>query len=69
MILQGIGLCHGIAGNGYSLLSLYRLTWDETHLRRAQHFGAFMAEHWQQLYEVPDWPASLYLVRARVTVV
>ena len=60
--LQGVGLCHGIAGNGYALLSLYQLTDDEMHLWRAQHFGAFMAEHWQQLYEVPDAPAALYLV-------
>ena len=60
--VQGVGLCHGIAGNGYSLLSLYRLTGDEAHLCRAQHFGAFAAEHWRQLYDVPDSPASLYLV-------
>ncbi len=62
LLPQGVGLCHGMAGNGYALLSLYRLTGDETHLRRAQHFGAFMAEHWRDLYEVPDAPAALYLV-------
>ena len=65
---QGVGLCHGIAGTGYALLSLYRLTRNETHLCRAQHFGAFAAEHWRQLYNVPDAPASLYLVRARIAV-
>ena len=62
--MQGVGLCHGVAGNGYALLSLYQLTGDGTHLQRAQHFGAFMAEHWQELYEVPDAPAALYLVRS-----
>ena len=50
-------------GTVTALLSLYRLTRDETHLRRAQQFGAFMAEHWDPLYEVPESPASLYLVR------
>ena len=28
-----VGLCHGVAGNGYSFLTLYRLTGDEGYLR------------------------------------
>ena len=60
--LQGVGLCHGIAGNAYSFLSLYRLTQDQLWLGRAQQFALFMAEHWRQLLPVPDEPFSLFEV-------
>ena len=30
---------------------------------RASQFGAYAAQHWQDLYETPDHPASLYEVR------
>lgn len=32
---KGYGLCHGISGNGYCLLSMYRYTKDEMWLKRA----------------------------------
>ena len=60
--LQGVGLCHGIAGNAYGFLSLYRLTQDQLWLGRTQQFALFMAEHWQQLLPVPDEPFSLFEV-------
>ena len=60
---QGLGLCHGISGNAYALLSAHRLTGDARRLRQAAHFGAFMAQHWQQLLSVPDRPLSLFEVR------
>ena len=60
--LQGVGLCHGISGNGYALLSHARATGDERQLRRALRFAQFAADHWKELYAVPDAPASLFEV-------
>lgn len=60
---QGCGLCHGISGNTYAFLSLYRITKDELYLRRASDFGTFMVKHWQELAAVPDNLLSLYEVR------
>ena len=60
--LQGVGLCHGIAGSGYALLSHGRATGDERQLRQAARFAQFAADHWQELCAVPDAPASLFEV-------
>lgn len=61
-LLQGVGLCHGIAGSGYALLSHGRATGDKRQLRRAARFALFAADHWRELYAVPDAPASLFEV-------
>ena len=58
--MQGVGLCHGISGNAYALLSAHRMTGDARRLRQASQFGAFMAQHWAQLLSVPDRPLSLF---------
>ena len=34
LLLKGNGLCHGVAGSGYALLSLYKHTRDPFHLER-----------------------------------
>lgn len=59
---QGLGLCHGISGNAYTLLSAYRCTGDERQFKRAVQYGLFMADHWQELLNVPNRPLSLYEV-------
>ena len=59
---QGLGLCHGISGNAYAFLSLYRVTKDEQYKSRAQQFAQFMVDHWKELKDVPDAPLSLYEV-------
>ncbi|KAI8477471.1 MAG: Lanthionine synthetase C-like protein [Monoraphidium minutum] len=60
MLTKGVGLCHGISGSGYALLSMYRATGEQRYLEMAQAFAVFAAERWQELYEEPDRPASLY---------
>jgi len=71
VLLKGNGLCHGIAGNGYAFLSLYRLTGNDTYLQRAIAFAALLnhshlqeriARHPDQqrmVNGVPDSPRSL----------
>lgn len=55
------GICHGIAGNGYVFLLLYRLTGDKKHLYRANKFGEFLfSNECIQGSRTPDNPYSLY---------
>jgi hypothetical protein len=61
--VQGVGLCHGISGNGFALLAMARSTGQPHYLRAARAFALYAAQHWQELYEVPDRPASLFEVR------
>ena len=35
LLKKGYGLCHGVAGNGFTFLQLYRLTGEPHHLHRA----------------------------------
>ena len=62
--VQGVGLCHGVSGNAYAFLSLFRATGDELHLARAQRLGLAAALTWRDVYSRPDRPASLFEVRA-----
>lgn len=61
-VAQGPGLCHGVSGNGYALLSAYRHTQDAHYLVRAVRFATWLAEHWQELYGYADRPLSLFEV-------
>uniref|UniRef100_A0A7S1JGL9 Uncharacterized protein n=1 Tax=Eutreptiella gymnastica TaxID=73025 RepID=A0A7S1JGL9_9EUGL len=60
LLRKGLGLCHGIAGNGYVHLSLFRATGDEEYLRRAQYFALFGVENVGCLENVPDRPYSMF---------
>ncbi len=75
LIKKGVGLCHGIAGNAYCFLSLYRARkrHESPHkstsdckskttewLQWAEHFAIFAIEHFDDLKDVPDHPYSLY---------
>lgn len=57
---KGLGLCHGIPGNGYALLTLHRATGEARWLHRAQHFAVFAAEHATELAPNADRPHSLF---------
>ncbi|KAJ8943032.1 hypothetical protein NQ318_022576 [Aromia moschata] len=62
LLKKGPGLCHGVAGNGYVFLLLYRLTKkDPKHIHRAIRFYQFMeSEQFQNGARIPDTPYSLY---------
>lgn len=61
LLRKGPGICHGIAGNGYVFLMMYRLTNDSKYLYRAIKFAEFL-ENPEFLREArtPDRPSSLY---------
>eukprot|EP00899_Mesostigma_viride_P015413 jgi/Mesvir1/23873/Mv10668-RA.1 len=61
----GRSLCHGIAGNGYALLALYKATKQEMYLYRAMQFARVCLEH-EELWQ-SDSPFSLYEGMAGLT--
>lgn len=60
LLRKGVGLCHGVAGNGYALLAMWRATREEQYLEQARAFALFAARRWEELYDVPDRAASLF---------
>ena len=48
-LLRRLGLCHGISGNAYVFLSLYRLSGGKQHLHRAQQFSTFLYKNAKEL--------------------
>ena len=61
-LAQSPGLCHGVSGNVYALLSAYKHTKDARYLVRATRFAVWLTEHWQQLYGHADRLLSLFEV-------
>jgi hypothetical protein len=61
LLKKGPGLCHGIAGNGYVHLLMYRLTSDKKYLYRASKFAEFLLDdRFINEARTPDSPFSLY---------
>jgi hypothetical protein len=74
LLKKGVGLCHGISGNAYTLLQLSkvlseasdggsdRTTAAASHMwqTRALQFAAFAVEFLDQLKDIPDRPFSLF---------
>ncbi|XP_050543974.1 lanC-like protein 3 homolog [Daktulosphaira vitifoliae] len=61
LLKKGPGLCHGVAGNGYVFLLLYRLTGDTKHLYRAVMFGEFLfTDEFMKKSKTPDNMFSLF---------
>ncbi|KAF3796216.1 LanC-like protein [Nymphaea thermarum] len=43
-LLKRLGICHGVSGNAYVFLSLYRLTGKQEYLYKAKAFAAFLLD-------------------------
>ncbi|RLN41018.1 hypothetical protein C2845_PM01G38280 [Panicum miliaceum] len=48
-LLKRVGICHGVSGNAYVFLSLYRLTGNVEYLYRAKAFACFLLEKADEL--------------------
>ncbi|KAH9314050.1 hypothetical protein KI387_022677, partial [Taxus chinensis] len=64
-LLRRVGICHGISGNTYVFLALYRLTGDKKHLYRAKAFASFLLDQAYALISAGqmhggDHPHSLF---------
>uniref|UniRef100_A0A7S2KT96 Uncharacterized protein n=1 Tax=Zooxanthella nutricula TaxID=1333877 RepID=A0A7S2KT96_9DINO len=61
ILRKGPGLCHGVAGNGYALLEMFRATGDSLWLARAKHFASRMlAKDVVDASRTPDSQWSLF---------
>jgi len=61
LLKKGPGLCHGVAGNGYAFLMMYRLTGDPKYYHRAIQFAHFIfTRDFELNSRVPDEPWSLF---------
>lgn len=52
ILRKGPGLCHGVSGNGYAFLLMYRLTGDEEYLEKAKAFAYILMD---PSFEVADF--------------
>ena len=62
-LVKGLGLCHGVCGNGYALLSLWRVSGREEYYFKALRLG-LVAARWRayvdsKKWSLPDRPLSL----------
>jgi hypothetical protein len=61
LLRKGPGICHGVAGNGYVHLLLFRLTKDVKYLYRASRFAEFLnTDEFMKNARTPDSPFSLF---------
>ncbi len=55
------GICHGVAGSGYALLMMHRLTGEEVYHTQAIAYAEFLeSEEFVAGSRTPDCPYSLY---------
>ncbi|PKA60412.1 hypothetical protein AXF42_Ash008472 [Apostasia shenzhenica] len=64
-LLKRVGICHGVSGNAYVFLSLYRFTGKAEYLYRAKAFSCFLLDRAQPLITAGqmhggDHPFSLF---------
>lgn len=61
LLRKGPGICHGVAGNGYSFLIMFRQTGETKYWHRALEFARFIVNK-QFISDArePDNPFSLY---------
>lgn len=61
LLQKGNGLCHGIGGNAYCFLILYRATGNDIYLFRARQFALSAEDPQVEKYQrTPDHPWSLF---------
>ncbi|OON14916.1 hypothetical protein X801_09286 [Opisthorchis viverrini] len=60
LLKKGPGICHGVAGSGYALLLMFRLTGELVYLHRAAMFATFMQSDTFRQARRPDCPHSLF---------
>lgn len=60
LLRKGVGLCHGISGNGFCFLQLFQFTGDEKWLNAAKYFAGFAVKKLSEIGGLPDRPNSLF---------
>ncbi|KAK7788645.1 hypothetical protein R5R35_013075 [Gryllus longicercus] len=60
ILTKSYGICHGVAGNAYTFLTLYKSTKNPLHLHRACKFAEWCTSYGKYQSRVPDRPLSLF---------
>ncbi|XP_053972590.1 lanC-like protein 2 [Hylaeus volcanicus] len=60
LLKKGCGICHGVAGNAYTFLSLFQQTKDVKHLDRACKFAFWCMDYGKHQMKLADRPFSLF---------
>lgn len=60
LLRKGYGLCHGVSGNAYTFLQLYRLTGKVVYFNRAVRFAEWCLSSEQRECREADRPHSLF---------
>ncbi|XP_024225261.1 glutathione S-transferase LANCL1 isoform X2 [Bombus impatiens] len=60
LLKKGYGICHGVAGNAYTFLSLFQQTKDIKYLYRACKFAEWCMDYGTHQSRSPDRPFSLF---------
>lgn len=60
LLKKGCGMCHGVSGNAYAFLSLWRATKDPKYLHRTGVFISWCFKTGQRGEPDPDRPFSLF---------
>ena len=60
LLYKGYGICHGIAGNAYAFLNIFKCTQDFKHLHRALKFAEICLDYGNHGCCTPDCPFSLF---------
>ncbi|CAG0878689.1 unnamed protein product, partial [Darwinula stevensoni] len=60
LLTKGYGICHGVAGNAYTFLSVYEMTHDPNQLHRTAQFAKFCSDYGKHGCRHPDRPLSLF---------
>lgn len=60
LLKKGYGICHGVAGNGYCFLRLFKLTQENRYLYRAWRFAEFCCAYGKHGCRIADRPYSLF---------
>ena len=60
LLKKGYGLCHGVAGNTYAFVAMWKVTNDPKYLYKAALFAEWCFEYGKRNCPVPDRPLSLF---------
>nr|XP_014287074.1 lanC-like protein 2 [Halyomorpha halys] len=60
LLSKGYSLCHGVSGNAYTFLELFKYTKNAKHLHRAACFAEWCTHHPRDQHMKPDRPLSLF---------
>ena len=60
LLKKGYGLCHGVCGNAYAFLAMYKETGDARYLQKAKRFCNFACDYGSSGCPTPDRPYSLF---------